>query len=118
MTIADDWKEIAHRTADENRQLIDRCAALESKLNDERRHRLIAEMNLKFAKARLKEHENNMDNNFPPCTWGGDPRAPWNMPDDQQCQNCGADIDTEWRFCPHCGERIDWAEINNEEWWS
>ena len=118
MGIADDWKEIAHRTADENRRLIDRCAALESKLNDERRHRLIAEMNLKFAKVRLSERGDNVMDNFPPTTYGGDPRAPWNAPDDPQCLNCGADIDAEWRYCPYCGEVIDWVEINKEEWWS
>ena len=48
----------------------------------------------------------------------GDPRAPWNQPDPPECGECGQDLEWEWRFCPMCGKRIDWAELNGEEWWT
>lgn len=33
--------------------------------------------------------------NYPPGTWAGDPRAPWNAPDpDLECDECGHRTDT------------------------
>ena len=48
--------------------------------------------------------------NYPDTTWSGDPLAPWNQPDPPECLNvrCCAELSTDWRFCPYCGERIDW----------
>lgn len=32
--------------------------------------------------------------NYPPGTWAGDPRAPWNAPDaDLECSECGTRYD-------------------------
>ena len=41
----------------------------------------------------------------------------FNQPDTPECPKCYADISLDWEYCPYCGERIDWAEINGEEWW-
>jgi hypothetical protein len=35
-----------------------------------------------------------MSNNYPPGTWEGDPRAPWNAPDAPECNDCG--WEKEW----------------------
>ena len=36
----------------------------------------------------------NPNDNLPPGTWGGDPRAPWNAPDPWEGRECGD--------CRHC----------------
>lgn len=36
-------------------------------------------------------------------SYDGDPSAPWNQPDPPECEECGADLEWEWRFCPWCG---------------
>ena len=35
-----------------------------------------------------------MTSNYPPGTWEGDPRAPWNAPDAPACPTCEAEM--EW----------------------
>lgn len=49
--------------------------------------------------------------NYPDTTYAGDPRAPWNEPNPPECPKCYATLDYDWRFCPYCGERIDWDEV-------
>lgn len=55
-------------------------------------------------------------NNYPMGVDGSHPY--FNQPDPPECLNCGFELEEDWRFCPHCGERIDWKEINGEEWWT
>lgn len=47
-----------------------------------------------------------MSGNYPPGTWGGDPRAPWNEPDPPECPGCHAEIEPGWVCCPWCGTRL------------
>ena len=30
------------------------------------------------------------------------------------CGNCGTAVSGVWRYCQHCGVRIDWSEVNDE----
>ena len=53
--------------------------------------------------------------NYPPGTWGGDPRAPWNEPEPPECPNCGAHVEWEWKFCPWCSTELDWDEREPNE---
>ena len=57
------------------------------------------------------------NSNYPPGTWYGDPRAPWNSPDNPECMNskCCASLELDWEFCPYCGRHIDWSEYEVEE---
>ena len=58
----------------------------------------------------------NPISNYPDGTWEGDPRAPWNAPDDPECETCYSQLSTDWEYCPFCGEHIDWEarEYRNE----
>jgi len=31
----------------------------------------------------------------------------------EQCQNCNGNIESDFEYCPHCGERIVTSEIEN-----
>ena len=40
---------------------------------------------------------------YPDGCWQGDPRAPWNAPDERECAECHATLEDDWRYCPWCG---------------
>lgn len=31
----------------------------------------------------------------------------FNQPDPPTCDDCGADIEPQWSYCPYCGEEIE-----------
>jgi hypothetical protein len=57
-----------------------------------------------------------MASNYPPGTWEGDPRAPWNAPDPIPCPDraCGGET-YPGDECPECGEPTLTLEEAREE---
>lgn len=41
--------------------------------------------------------------NLPDGLSGSDPH--FNDPNKRECPNCGTELEWEWSYCPHCGER-------------
>lgn len=35
----------------------------------------------------------------------------FNEPDPPECRDCGATLETDWEYCPYCGEKIDWEAM-------
>lgn len=31
------------------------------------------------------------------------------------CSSCGRNLDVSYKFCPECGQALDWSEINGED---
>ena len=51
--------------------------------------------------------------NLPPGTSHSDPRAPWNAPDPEECQECGEDV-MPGSDCEHCGSYAPDEEDHRE----
>jgi len=32
-----------------------------------------------------------------------------------KCTNCGREVDSSFDFCPKCGKKLNWEQINDEE---
>ena len=39
----------------------------------------------------------------------------FNQPDPPECPHCYTELEADWRFCPWCGERIDWSEVYGDD---
>lgn len=38
----------------------------------------------------------------------------FNWPDPPECLKCYAELEPDWKYCPFCGEEIDWDGVEDE----
>ena len=91
----DNWKDYAVDAALTAQELRERLKEARADYNEEKRLRLIAHMDLKYARDALRDK--------------GLTTVPEEVDEGRyECGECCVELKRDWEFCPGCGYYIDW----------
>ena len=95
----DSFKDLAYDVTLDNQELRERIKQLEAELTEEKRLRLIAQVDRRFMADKLEKR--GCVHCFPHYVGDGD----------IECSNtqCCAALSEDYHFCPGCGAWIDWV---------
>lgn len=96
----DSYKDLAHDVSLDNQELRERIKQLKSELAEEKRLRLIAQIDRRYMADKLES------SGIKSC-------IPYRVDNDEiECGDisCAASLTEDYAFCPGCGKWIDWAK--------